>query len=79
MPQPDDNDMPHAEMPDQGPRLNPHGRMVVDEILAVHAILREEGGLDKQDAAILTLAAYTRAGSGARLLHDPADPMSRQG
>lgn len=68
--------MPHAEMPDDGPQLNPRGRRVVDEILAVHAILREEGGLNEQDAATLTLAAYTNAGPDARLLHDPMDPMS---
>jgi hypothetical protein len=71
--------MPHAEMHDAGPRLNPHGREVVDEILAVHAIIRSGGRFNDQEAAVLTLAAYTRAGSGARLLHDPGDPMSRQG
>ena len=71
--------MSNAEMPEQKPRLNPHGRMVLDEILAIHDIIRNDGEFNDQEAAILTLAAYTRAGSGARLLHDPADPMSRQG
>jgi len=71
--------MPHAEMHDAGPQLNPHGRRIVEEVLTVARIIAREPDMTMRDATTLTLAAYTAAGADARLLHDPRDPMSRAG